>query len=134
MQARAKVLIVDDDSSTRFVIAEAMRGIGWNVTEVDDGCEVEEQLRADRFDLVILDLYMPGMNGFEVLRRLRSRSESALHRWKTPATVSVAVLSGAGNREALEFAKKIGADACLTKPFDLEDLYRFVRGERGGAP
>jgi two-component system response regulator TctD len=126
-----KVLIVDDDPSTRFVVAEAMRGIGWDVTQVEDGCEVEEQLRSDRFDLVILDLYMPGMNGFEVLRQLRNQSESAMHHWKTPSTVDVAVLSGAANREALEFAKKIGADACLAKPFDLEDLYRVVRTRRG---
>jgi two-component system response regulator TctD len=126
-----KVLIVDDDPSTRFVVAEAMRGIGWDVTQVEDGCEVEEHLRSDRFDLVILDLYMPGMNGFEVLRQLRNQSESAMHHWKTPSTVDVAVLSGAANREALEFAKKIGADACLAKPFDLEDLYRVVRTRRG---
>lgn len=131
---RPKVLIVDDDPSIRFVVAEAMNGIGWEVTPVDDGCEVEEELRANRFDLVILDLYMPGMNGFEVLRRLRSQSESALHHWRTPSTVSVAVLSGAANRDALEFAKKIGADACLAKPFDLEDLHRIARAARRGAP
>jgi CheY-like chemotaxis protein len=122
-----RVLLVDDDPSTRFVVGEAMREVGWDVTQVDDGCEVEEQLRTGRFDLVILDLYMPGMNGFEVLRRLRNRSESALQHWKTPSTVRVAVLSGAANREALEFAKKIGADACLAKPFELEDLYRVAR-------
>jgi DNA-binding response OmpR family regulator len=50
-----------------------------------------------------------------------------MHHWKTPSTVHVAVLSGAANREALEFAKKIGADAYLTKPFEIEDLYRIAR-------
>jgi CheY-like chemotaxis protein len=122
-----KVLVVDDDPSTRFVVTEAMRRMGWEVIQVDDGCEVEEQLRSERFDLVVLDLYMPGMNGFEVLRQLRNQSESAMHHWKTPSTVNVAVLSGAANREALEFAKKIGADAYLTKPFEIEDLYRIAR-------
>jgi len=59
-----KALIVDDDQSVRFVLRGALRNDGWVVAEVDDGAVVEEQLERRCYDLLLLDLYMPGMNGF----------------------------------------------------------------------
>jgi CheY-like chemotaxis protein len=125
-----KVLIVDDDQSVRFVLREALRGDGWSVDEVDDGAAVEEQLERQRYDLLMLDLYMPGMNGFEVLRRIRQSHAAVLPLWKTPSTVGIIVLSGAAGHEGLDFAAKLGADICLRKPVELTDVLAAVRGIR----
>jgi CheY-like chemotaxis protein len=120
-------LIVDDDRSIRFVLREALLQSGWSVAEVDDGSLVEEQLETRRYDLLLLDLYMPGMNGFEVLRRVRRPFAGVAPVWKTPPTVGIIVLSGAAGREGLEFATRLGADACLPKPFEIADVLAAVR-------
>ncbi len=90
---------------------------------LDDGVGVEECLRAERFDLIVLDLMMPGMNGFEVLRQVRAGGESG---WRTQPAVRVVALSGRAGEEGLEFARRIGANAVLGKPFELEDLWNVV--------
>lgn len=123
-----QALIVDDDQSVRFVLREALLQSGWSVAEVDDGALVEEQLESRRYDLLLLDLYMPGMNGFEVLRRIRRPFAGVPPVWKTPPTVGIIVLSGAAGRQGLEFATRLGADACLPKPFEIADVLAAVRG------
>ena len=122
-----RALIVDDDQSIRTVLRGALRDAGWTVQEVDDGAAVEEKLESERFDLLMLDLYMPGMNGFEVLRRIR-QPHGGVRTWKTPPTVGIIVLSGAAGASGLNFAARLGADACLQKPFDLGDVLAAVRG------
>ena len=121
-----RALIVDDDRSIRFVLRQALHDQGWEVDEVDDGAVVEDALEATRFDLLLLDLYMPGMNGFEVLRRIRQPHAGVLPMWKTPPSVGIVVLSGAAGRDGLSFAARLGADACLQKPFDIADLLAAV--------
>jgi two-component system, OmpR family, response regulator TctD len=121
-------LIVDDDRSIRFVLGAALREQGWAVEEVDDGAAVEEQLERRRYDLLLLDLYMPGMNGFEVLRRIRRRRLGGAPMWKTPSTVVIIVLSGAASGDGLSFAARLGADTCLRKPFEIGDVLAAVRG------
>ncbi len=123
-----RALIVDDDQSIRTVLRAALRNEGWAVEEVDDGAAVEEQLEAKRYDLLMLDLYMPGMNGFEVLRRIRRTHSGGRGRWKTPSTVGIIVLSGAAGDRGLDFAARLGADICLQKPFELGDVLAAVRG------
>jgi two-component system OmpR family response regulator len=123
-------LIVDDDQSIRFVLRTALRGQGWSVDEADDGASVEEQLETRRYELVILDLYMPGMNGFEVLRRIRQPHAGVRPLWRTSAEVGIVVLSGAAGEDGLGFASRLGADVCLKKPFEVDDVLRAVRAIR----
>jgi CheY-like chemotaxis protein len=123
---------VDDDRSVRFVLREALSQLSWQVEEVDDGAVVEEWLERRRFDLLLLDLYMPGMNGFEVLRRIRQPHAGVLPVWKTAPTVGIIVLSGAAGRDGLSFAARLGADACLPKPFEVADLIAAVHGIKRG--
>lgn len=122
-----KVLIIDDDESVRFVLRQALAEDGWSVVEIDDGSEAEPRLAADAYDLVILDLYMQGMNGFEVLRRIRRYVPLTAPVRSTPADVAVLVISGEAGEEGLSFARRVGADACLAKPFDVEDVQRTAR-------
>ena len=124
---RRRALIVDDDLAIRFVLRHALANDGWQVEEVDDGAVVEERLEATRYHLLVLDLYMPGMNGFEVLRRIR-QPHGGVHTWRTAGDVRIVVLSGAAGREGLAFAARLGADACVRKPFDLAEVLQAVRG------
>jgi DNA-binding response OmpR family regulator len=124
----ARALIVDDDRSVRFVLRQALKQQGWATHEVDDGAIVEDELETTHFDLLLLDLYMPGMNGFEVLRRIRQPHHGLRPLWRTPADVGIVVLSGAAGRDGLSFAAKLGADVCLQKPFDIGELLAAVRG------
>lgn len=121
--SKRKALVVDDEQSVRFVVSRALKDAGWEVRVVDDGVAVRDHLQSERFDLLVLDLLMPGMNGFEVLRELRS---SASDSWKSSNKLRVVVLSGGTGEDGLEFAARIGADATLAKPFELEDLWSAV--------
>lgn len=126
MQTR-RALIVDDDRSVRFVLRQALIGQGWQVEEADDGALVEDRLEAVRYDLLMLDLYMPGMNGYEVLRRIRQPHAGLLPVWRTSHAVGIVVLSGAADGDGLTFATRLGADAVLRKPFEIDDVLAAVQ-------
>ena len=79
------------------------------------------------FDLVVLDLYMAGMNGFEVLRRMRQPETGLLPAPLTSSTVPVLVISGESNPASIANAKARGADAYLIKPLDLDTFEAAVR-------
>jgi len=117
-----RVLVVDDDPSIRMVLEHALAGEGYEVTVLDDGSDVGELLARRAFDLVVLDLYMPGMNGFEVLRQIREPARGLLPQRRTPNTVKILVLSAHSDAGTISFVLKRGADTCLAKPFDLGDL------------
>lgn len=115
------VLVVDDDDSTRFVLAQTLKQLGCRVVSASDGAEVPDLLAQYAFDLLVIDLYMPGMNGFELLRRVR-RTTSFLPTPRTSATVRVLVVSGENNPASMDNAKALGADAYLVKPVDVDEL------------
>jgi two-component system, chemotaxis family, chemotaxis protein CheY len=119
-------LIVDDDPSTRFVLSRALEGIGLRVVQAEDGAEVPELLGTQRFELLVIDLYMPGMNGFELLRRIRRPATGLLPAPQTLPTVRVLVVSGESHAASLANAKALGADAYLTKPVDLDVFEQTV--------
>ena len=121
------VLVVDDDESTRFVLARALEGLGFAVTRADDGADVAELVAAHCFDLLVVDLYMTGMNGFEVLRRVRQPDPGFLPAPRTAATVPVLVISGESHPASIANAKARGANAYLVKPLDIEDFEATVR-------
>jgi len=128
MAAKRRALVVDDERSIRLVLRDLLALDGWDVVTAEDGAEVEDRLSEERFDLIVLDLQMPGMNGFEVLRMLRQASPEAHSTWKTAADVRVVALTGGGNPEALAFAQRVGANATLTKPFDVHEVRRLAAG------
>jgi len=129
-----RALIVDDDPSIRFVVRAALTARQWTVDEIDDGSAVEERLEATRYDLLVLDLYMPGMNGFEVLRSVRQPLGSVRPLWRTPPAVYIVALSGRAGIDGLTFAARLGADTCLAKPFEVSELLAAVRASGAGRP
>jgi CheY-like chemotaxis protein len=93
---------------------------------VEDGAEVPELIASRHFDLLVLDLYMPGMNGFGVLRRIRQPDPGFLPVPRTPPSVAVIVVSGESHPASIANAKTLGADEYLVKPIDIDAFEQTV--------
>ena len=118
------IIVADNDEGTRLVLAHALTRGGYTVEVIADGQFLWPVLQEPEVQLVILDLRMPGMNGWEVLRRLKdTRQHPDIARPALP----VIVISGQSDPETRRFAVRLGAAAFLAKPIDIKDLGRTVR-------
>ncbi|MEJ8852295.1 CheR family methyltransferase [Variovorax rhizosphaerae] len=113
-----RILMVDDDFHTLETLAELLRSEGASVTTATNGPEALEIATQGAFDLVISDIGMPGMDGFELMTRLRQMPHAA--RWPAIA------ITGFGRVQDLEKAKSAGFDVHLSKPVSLEALTEAV--------
>src|SRR5580700_6485672 len=109
-----KILIVDDESPARSALATLLRREGFEVRDASDGPSALADCAAFRPDLILLDIVMPGMDGFEVCRCLKAAPETRL----TPV-VLITGLSETGDRIR---GINAGADDFLSKPIDFEEL------------
>ncbi|WP_242011448.1 response regulator transcription factor CtrA [Acetobacter fallax] len=107
-----RVLLVEDDMAAVNEITQIMKGAGFTVDHVGSGEEAVEMLRHYDYDLAVLELMLPDLEGYEVVRRVRAARVS------TP----IVVLSGLTRPQAKVKAFSVGADDYLTKPFDPEEL------------
>ncbi len=107
-----RVLIVDDEKNMRWVLGQALSGEGFEVAEAADGKEALAAVAEFEPDVMVLDHRMPGKDGMEVLRTLRSKD----------ARFPIIMLTAHGNVATAVDAMKAGATEYLTKPFDLEEL------------
>jgi DNA-binding response OmpR family regulator len=110
-QAAKKVLIVDDEATVRYLLSHVLTHAGYLVEVATDGEAALERIRASRPDLVVLDLMMPGLDGWGVLERLKGDSHPP-----------VLVVSAHGDSETPGRAAQAGAAAYMTKPFALKEL------------
>ena len=119
------VLVVDDDTKFLSFLARTLRRGGYSVLTANDGSEVPEVLSRTHVDVLVLDLQMPGMNGWEVIRSLREAPLPVLQ----PGTprLKVVVVSGRGEDDTAAFVRRLGADAFLTKPCWSDQLLATVR-------
>ncbi len=104
-----KVLIVDDELHIVKIIAYKLRGAGYDVTSAGDGMEALQAVQADRPDLILLDIMMPRMDGYQALETLKG----------DPATRDIPVfMLTVKNKEAdLQRGWRLGCDDYITKPF-----------------
>jgi adenylate cyclase len=124
---KKRVLVVDDDPSSQFVLSRTLEALGHRVAVAEDGAVVPELIAQHPFDLLVVDLYMPGMNGFELLRRIRAPDPGFLPVPRTPPSVRVLVVSGEGNAASIANARRLGADGYLVKPVDVDEFEEMIR-------
>lgn len=126
------ILVVDDDPDTRLSMQWMLERAGFEVLTAADGTEVLDTLARTRIDVLMLDLQMPGMNGWEVIRCLRERRPAPGAR--TRERPKVIVVSGRDEPETVAFVRHLGADAYGIKPMNGEQLAALVRSVTGGTP
>ncbi len=116
---RPSLLVVDDDLQSRQTLHYFLNQHDFDVTEATNGTEALELLKGDRFDLVLLDVEMPGLDGLQVLRQVREMHPAA----ELPVMMATVQDHGSAVVEAL----KAGANDYVTKPFDLPVVLARVR-------
>ena len=112
-----RILVVEDEKHLNRIISEAVEDEGYSVDSCYNGVEALEYLECADYDVIILDIMMPKMNGLELVRRLRDRGDC------TPVLFLTARDAVADRVEGLES----GGDYYLTKPFDFQELMAVVR-------
>lgn len=112
-----RILLVEDDSILANALSLALHQSGYVVDLVNDGTSADHALTHDVYDLVILDLGLPGLDGMQVLKRLRSRKSQ----------VPVLILTARDSLSDRVGGLDLGADDYLTKPFDLPELEARIR-------
>jgi two-component system OmpR family response regulator len=118
------VLVVDDDPVTARVFARVLEEHGYHALTAADGTEIWPLLEQVTIALVVVELQMPGMNGWEVIRRLRPR-----FRFELPpgsASCKIVVASARADEETVAFVRHLGADVFLRKPVTPIALIRTV--------
>lgn len=118
MATERKILIADDEPAERELTAAEFQRVGFRVLTTENGTETIALATAEKPDAVILDLLMPGFNGFEVLNRLRQVTELS--------TMVVIIRSGKSYKPDIDKALELGADAYVVKPGDLEELVKLT--------
>lgn len=110
--ARARILVVDDETGIRDMVCDALHLSDYTTIEAADGSSALTLLTKERVDLIICDINMPGMDGYETLSHLRARGD------QTP----VIMLTARQEKEDVRKAYILGTDDYVRKPFSLEEL------------
>ena len=116
MSAKNRILVVDDEEALRTVLSSELEGEGYQVASAGDGQEAINVLTSKEFDLILLDIKMPNVDGFEVLKFVKERH---------PKTKVIMLTGFADLKNAIE-SKKLGAEDFVSKPYDLVDLLTTV--------
>src|ERR1041384_1263417 len=115
-ELKTRILIVDDDQRLRDLLVRYLGGEGYEVKAVADGTAMDKQLSRERYDLVVLDLMLPGEDGLTICRRLRGQANA-------PAIV---MLTAKGDEVDRIVGLEMGADDYLPKPFNPRELLARV--------
>jgi twitching motility two-component system response regulator PilH len=115
----SNVLVVEDSPAQQKMITDLLLSSGMSVTVAADGVEALEQMQGQRPDLVVLDIVMPRMNGYEVCRRIKADPKTQ--------DVPVVMCSSKGEEFDRYWGMKQGADAYIAKPFQPTELVGTVK-------
>lgn len=113
------LLVVDDEPEVLNLLVPFLRKRGYTVSEAEDGDQALEKILTDRPNVVLLDVMMPGLNGWEISQYVRDRPELD--------PVRIIMATGIGEEMNAATAPLYGADAFIDKPFRLEDVERTLR-------
>jgi DNA-binding response OmpR family regulator len=111
MNARTRLLVVDDDPSVRAMLREYLEGHGYSVGEAGSGAQMREEIERDLPDAVLLDIRLPGEDGLTLARYLRQRYD-----------VGIIMVTASGDVVDRVVGLELGADDYIAKPFDLREL------------
>jgi two-component system KDP operon response regulator KdpE len=119
----SRVLVVDDELQLRRVLMSTLSALGFIVAGAESGEAALNKVREEKFDLILLDINMPGLSGLDTCRALRTRSD-----------VSILMLTVRNRTEDKVQALDSGADGYVTKPFDVNELLARIRAALRRAP
>jgi DNA-binding response OmpR family regulator len=125
--AEAEILVVDDEPAIGRLLQEFLTTLGFGVRVASSGQAALAAIDQSPPDAVLLDLYMPTLDGVEVLRRLRQR-------WPTSWPFAVIILTGSRDEPLLEAALALGAFDVLPKPINLDQLELALRAHLARRP
>jgi DNA-binding response OmpR family regulator len=112
----SRILLVDDEQSVQTLLAYPLRKEGYEVVPAHDGPEALERIRDDSFDLVVLDIMLPQLDGFEVCRQVRANS-----------AVPIIMLTAKAEEFDKVLGLELGADDYITKPFSMREFRSRVK-------
>jgi CheY-like chemotaxis protein len=118
------ILVVDDEASICLLLRDVLTRFGHQVETCQDGTKAVELASQQEFDLVFLDIRMPGMSGLEALRNLRELR---------PNTAFV-MITGYAQTDVMEECLRSGAAACLSKPFSISQVVKVLQEITGAKP
>jgi DNA-binding response OmpR family regulator len=126
-RGQARILLVDDEQAVQTLLTYPLRKEGYEVVGATDGQQALDRFSEERFDLVVLDIMLPKLDGIEVCRRLRTRSQ-----------VPIIMLTAKGDEIDKVAGLEMGADDYITKPFSVREFRSRVkaalrRGNMAGA-
>ncbi len=117
MGLKKSILIVDDDHGTCETLFDILESKGFDVTSVKSGEECLEAMAARSYEVVLMDIKMTGMDGLEVLRRIKENKIDS----------KVIIMTAYAGKDIVGLAKKEGAASVLHKPLDLDKLIKILK-------
>jgi DNA-binding response OmpR family regulator len=123
--AGKRILLADDEEDIKTVVTMFLQSEGFEVVTAFDGLDALEKAQSEKPDLILLDLMMPVLDGYEVCKRLRANEQTA--------NIPVLILTAATQKESRARAFRVGAKDYLVKPFEperlLEKIQKILTGE-----
>lgn len=110
------IQIIEDSGPIRTMLADFLAGSGYRTLESENGTDALNLLSKETPDLILLDIWMPYMNGYEVIKKIRQREK----------TTPVIIISSKGLEDDAEKGYALGADGYFVKPFSLKDLLTHI--------
>lgn len=114
-----KILIADDESALRLLVAGTLEIGDYNIIETDNGIDALNMAKKEKPDLIVLDVMMPGMTGYEVCEKIKTNQELK--------NIKILILTAKGQKVSKEIAQKVKADYYLSKPFSPAELLSAVK-------
>ena len=115
-----KIFIADDESGFVSTLRSRLEFEGFEVTTAPDGKSALEKIPGEKPDLILLDVMMPAMNGYQVCRELKENSATK--------EIPILMLTAKSQESDKFWGREAGADAYMTKPFDMDELINEIEG------